>query len=140
EDIKKYEDEIKKTNKLTGDELKEGQILTLPGHTKDGGMITKTSDGSTQTVSPDGSLKVEHNDGTGYEWKPTADGGYSQHHFGAKPEDNHDLTRKPDGKGGYVESHTGQRPEDSYELTRTADGKYLIADKPGDQPAEKNND
>jgi hypothetical protein len=137
EDRQKYKEEIKKVNKLSSDDLKEGQHLDLPGHNEKGDLLTKEKDGTTRTVAQDGSVKVEHKDGTGLEYKPNAEGGYSEHHFGPKPEDNHDVNRKPDGKGGYTETHTGKRAEDNYEVTRTPDGKYLVADKPGDKPVDK---
>lgn len=137
EDRAKYKEEIKKVNKLTSDDLKEGQHLELPGHNEKGDLIMKEKDGGTRTVSQDGTVKIEHKDGTGLEYKPIKDGGYTEHHFGPKPEDNHDVTKKPDGQGGYKETHTGKRPEDNYEITRTADGKYLVADKAGDNPVDK---
>lgn len=73
--------------------------------------IVRDDYGNTRTTWKDGSEKVERWDGRGHERHPTSG-------------------------GGYTEKHWGPRPEDNYGLEKTADGKYLIADKPGDKPKE----
>lgn len=110
--VQSHAREIERVNHLRNTEpLREGQVLTLPGHTLDGGYVTKDSAGALHTRWQEGSERVEGSNGTGYVRHPAADGGYTQHNWGRLPENN-------------------------YDVTRTADGHYLIADRPGDVPRE----
>ncbi len=79
--------------------------------------VKKTADGGTQVTDyhgnkttswADGTVRHENADGTGDVKKPNEGGGYSEHHWGPKPEDN-------------------------YDVIKTADGKYKIADNEGDK-------
>jgi hypothetical protein len=115
EQVQSHAREIERVNHLrTSDQLREGQVLTMPGHTLDGGYVTKDATGALHTRWQEGSERVEGINGTGYVRHPAADGGYTQHNWGRLPENN-------------------------YDITRTADGHYLVADRPGDVPRESTN-
>lgn len=139
EDVNSYVKEIKKLNHIT-DPSKPAGYIDLPGHNANGDLITKSADGTKTTVGQDGSVKVENPNGTSYDMKPLAGGGYEYHHHGPKPEDNYNYTRTPDGHGGYIEKHVGSKPEDNYEVTRTGDGHYKIKDAQGERAADKFDD
>src|SRR5262249_15476608 len=109
EDIQKYKMELEVVNRVTGP-LKEGQVLKLPGHTKDGGFVLEESDGSKVTRWQDGVERGESKDGKA---------GY---------------VRKPDEKsGGYSEHRWGPNASDNYELIKTGDRRYLVKDATSDQ-------
>ncbi len=110
EEIAKHVKEIARLSGIENpDKIKPGQELIIPGHTKDGGMVLEDNAGSKYTRWQDGTLRVENADQSGYVQKPTADGGYTEHHWGKHEDQN-------------------------YELTKTGDGKYLVADSPCDVP------
>lgn len=112
--VDKYVKEIQHVNKLKNDEIKNGSVLQLPGHTKDGGFTVPTHDIKT-TSWPDGRQQIEY----------------------AAP-DNRKTMRTPGADGSYTLQSSGPRPEDNFFLQKTADGKYLISDKPGDKPIAVN--
>lgn len=138
EEINNYVKEIKKLNNIKDNTPTGG--IDVPGHNKNGDIITKSPDGTKRIVSQDGSVKIENPNGTSYDMKPMAGGGYEYKHHGPKPENNYAYTRTPDGHGGYTEKHTGSRPEDNYELTRTPDGHYKIKDASGEKSGDKFDD
>lgn len=112
EDIAKHVRELERVNHLRPKQpLREGTELTMPGHTADGGYVTKDAAGRTHTRWADNTERVEGSDGTGYVRKTADDGSYTEHHWGRNPQQN-------------------------YELTKTADVRYLVADRPGEQPHE----
>jgi LysM repeat protein len=114
EEIRAHVKEIARVNHIPNPDLiRDGQELVLPGHTADGGFVTKDNAGSTLTRWQDGTERVENKDKTGFVRKPAED-----------------------GSGAYTEHHWGPQPENNFELTKTADGKFLFADKQGDQPKE----
>lgn len=105
EEIQKHVREIARINNIKNpDKPLDGTPVTLPGHDKYGGMVTQDAEGNKRTVYLNGDMVFQNKDGTGLTHKPTADGsGYSEHHWGPRPEDN-------------------------YELRKTADGRYEVAD------------
>lgn len=114
EEIRAHVKEIARINHIKDpDRISVGQELVLPGHTADGGFVTKDNSGSTLTRWQDGTERVENKDKTGFVRKPNAD-----------------------GSGAYEEHHWGPQPKDNFDVTKTADGKFLFSDKPGDQPKE----
>lgn len=99
------------TKKPDGDENHWGPKNTdnfTVHKTADGGTEVTDYHGSKTTTWKDGTVKHENTDGTGSVQKPNEGGGYSEHHWGPKPEDN-------------------------YDVIKTADGKYKIADNEGDK-------
>jgi len=113
EDIQKYKKEVEVVNKVT-DPLKQGQVLKLPGHTKNGGFVLEESDGSKVTRWQDGIERGESKDGKA---------GY---------------VRKPDEKsGGYTEHRWGPNASDNYELIKTGDRRYLVKDATSDRSVDK---
>jgi len=139
EEIDAYTKEIRKVNHMDDPGAKTSGYLDLPGANKDGAMITKDADGTTHLVNQDGSIAVTNKDGTGYEMKPIASGGYEFHHHGPTAQDSYDYSRTPDGHGGYVEKHSGKDPKDNYEITRTPDGHYKIKDAAGERDYNEHN-
>ncbi|HEY9868001.1 MAG TPA: hypothetical protein V6D08_02235, partial [Candidatus Obscuribacterales bacterium] len=85
-------------NEINGGFVMEGQELILPGHTADGGFVTRGAEGSRQTSWADGVVRINNADGTGWVRRPSADGGMTEHHWGPNSGDNFDLTRTPDGR------------------------------------------
>ncbi len=114
ETVEKYIKEIEHVNKLKNDVIKDGTILQLPGHTKDGGFTVPTHDIKT-TNWPDGRQQIEY-----------------------KEPDNRKTMRTPGPDGFYTLQSSGPRPEDNFVLQKTADGKYSITDKAGDKPIAVN--
>ncbi len=113
EQITAYEKEIAIVNGIDAKNPGnlDGKDINLPGHTRDGGIVTLDENYRSTTRWKNGAEKISDPDGRGYE-------------------------RQPDGSGGYKESHWGPRQGDQFELTTTKDGKQLIADKPGETPRE----
>lgn len=110
EEVAKHVKEIARLSGIENpDKIQPGQELTIPGHTKDGGMVLDDAAGSRYTRWQDGTVRVENLDQSGYVQKPTGDGGYTEHHWGPHADQN-------------------------YEITKTGDGKYLVADSPCDVP------
>ncbi len=113
-DIQKHMKEIQVVNGYPPTlKIEPGDVLTLPGHTKDGGYISSTfGHPGTRTVWPDGRVKEEYNDGTGFERTPVPHKGK----YAA------DLDRSfPE----FVEKHHGPNPKDNYEIHK-AIGEYTI--------------
>lgn len=112
EDVAKHVRELERVNHLRPSQpLREGVELTMPGHTADGGYVTKDAAGRTHTRWSDRTERIEGTDGTGSVRRTADDGSYTEHHWGRSPQQN-------------------------YELTKTADGRYLVADRPGEAPHE----
>lgn len=104
EEVKAHVKEIARINGIKDvNKPLDGSPMVLPGHTKDGGFVTEDAQGNKRTIWHDGVVRIENNDGSGYVRKPSADGSYSEHHWGRNPQEN-------------------------YELRKTADGKYEVAD------------
>lgn len=78
----------------------------------DGSYQGKDKAGNTHTKWDDGKERVDYPDGRGY-------------------------TRTPDGNGGYSEHHWGKRPEDNFDNKVNADGKVEVQEKPTDKPHEQ---
>jgi YD repeat-containing protein len=97
-------------NEVNGGFVMEGQELILPGHTSDGGFVTRGAEGSRQTAWADGVVRINNADGTGWVRRFSTDGGMSEHHWGPNPGDNFDLTRTPDGR--YRIAEAGRDAED----------------------------
>ena len=76
----------------------EGQSIRLPGHTRDGALVTEDDNHNRKTVWADGSVVVKNADGTGYDYHPKSDGSYTEHRWGPDPEDNYDVQRTADGR------------------------------------------
>ncbi|MBX9571889.1 MAG: LysM peptidoglycan-binding domain-containing protein [Candidatus Obscuribacterales bacterium] len=89
--------------------LHAGDKLQVPGHTKDGGFITKDEQGNKHTQWPDGSYRFEEKNGK----------------FG--------VDRVPDGKGGYYEQGWGKNADDNYKIARDKDGQYHMLDSDGNK-------
>ncbi|GEM_PF-1095658 len=124
-EIHQYVKEIAKQNHLKNPNLiLDGQKLQLPGHTADGGYSTLDADGNKETRWKDGRLRVDYRDGTGLEMKPGGAGGYSEHHWGPKPQDNYDQVLKPDGTLEKTDSHGNK-------YTQYADGNTKVENKNG---------
>ncbi|MBX9567828.1 MAG: hypothetical protein K2X77_02995 [Candidatus Obscuribacterales bacterium] len=113
DDVAKHARELERVNHLRPNQaLREGTELTMPGHTADGGYVTRDAAGRTHTRWADNTERVEGTDGSGHVRRFNAeDGSYTEHHWGRNPQQN-------------------------YELTKTADGRYLVADRPGETPHE----
>lgn len=113
EDVAKHVHELERVNHLRQNRpLREGQELTLPGHTADGGYVLKDAAGRTQTRWADDTERVEGADGSGH------------------------VRRYNAADGSYTEHHWGRNPQQNYELTKTADGRYLVSDNPAEAPHE----
>ncbi len=114
EQIKKHVHEIALLNQISETkevlpgfhQLEKNEQVKLPGHDKSGSTIFADSQGTRFSYATDGKTKVEYKDGTGYVRSPNESGGYTDAHFGAKPEDRFDVTVGADGS---VEKST--RPE-----------------------------
>ncbi len=104
EEINKHVREIARVNDIKNPNQRlDGTALSLPGHTKNGSFVSKDGDGNKRTVWPDGTVSVDHTDGTRY-------------------------VRSPEEGGGYTENHYGRKPQDNYVVECTADGKYRVAE------------
>lgn len=112
EEVQKHVREIARVNHIQNpDRIQAGQELVLPGHTADGGFVSRDNAGATMTRWQDGVERVENRDGTGYVRQPVEGGGYTEHHWGPQQQDN-------------------------FEVTRTSDGRILRSDQPGEQQRE----
>ncbi|MBX9568012.1 MAG: LysM peptidoglycan-binding domain-containing protein [Candidatus Obscuribacterales bacterium] len=166
QEVQQHIDEIAKLNKIKNPNLiLDGQVLKIPGHTADGGTVTKTESGDTVTAWKDKTVRVDRQDNTGY--VKTADG--TEVHWGPKNKDNFSVSitddggravkdyngntttswddgvvrkenadgtgsvRRPAEGGGYTEHNWGPKTEDNYDVVKTSDGKYKIADGEGDK-------
>jgi hypothetical protein len=100
DEVEKYVKEITKHNQLTPPvRLSEGQELKLPGHTKDGGYVTRDDKGNTTTLWKGGRERVVHPGGDWYECAPLPLGGWREEHGGHKrPEENFVLVTGKDGR------------------------------------------
>jgi LysM repeat protein len=114
EEIRKHVTEIARVNHIENpNRIEVGQQLVLPGHTADGGFVSRDSSGAVLTRWQDGTERIENSDHTGFVRNPN-----------------------PDHSGAYTEHHWGPQPQDNFEVTRTQDGRLLFADRPGEQPRE----
>lgn len=99
EEIDKHVKELAKINDIKDpSKALEGQPITAPGHDKYGGMVTIDADGNKRHSYQDNAYVVWNKNGSGNDHHPTKDGGYTEHHWGPKPEDNYELRRTADGK------------------------------------------
>lgn len=100
EDVRRHVREIERVNHLRhGQAIPEGRRLILPGHTADGGYVMLGDGSERRTTWADGVQRVERPDHTGYVRRPTDDhGGYTEHRWGPRSEDNLDFTRTADGR------------------------------------------
>lgn len=95
--------EIAKVNGVENPKmLHAGDKLQVPGHTKDGGFITKDEQGNKHTQWPDGSYRFEEKNGS---WG---------------------VDRVPDGKGGYYERGFGRNPDDNYKIAHDREGYHIL--------------
>ncbi len=94
--------------------------LRLPGRTVEGVLIEDEDHAPSvrRTVWNNGSERIERQDGEG---NLTGAG----------------LVRTPESSGGYVEHHWGPRTEDNYDLTRSAEGRYLVSAPPGAEAVDR---
>jgi len=116
EEIQKHVKEIAKINHIKNpDKPLDGTPITLPGHDKHGGFVTRDAYDNQRTLYQDGAVVVTNKDGSGYDYHQEADGSYKEHHWGPRPQDN-------------------------YELRKTADGKYEVADAGKDNFKEPSED
>lgn len=100
--------EIAKVNGIENPKmLHAGDKLQVPGHTKDGGFITKDEQGNKHTQWENGSYRFEEKNG---KWG---------------------VDRVPDGKGGYYEQGWGKNPDDNYRIAKDKQGQYHILDADG---------
>ncbi len=108
DEVQKHAREIARLNKIEDPNRPlEGQHLKLPGHTKDGGFVTQDRAGNKRTVWDDGTVRVENKDGTGSVRKWQGEGtGYTEHHWGPKPQDNYEIRKTEDGKYEVAEAGT----------------------------------
>ena len=98
EEIHQYVKEVAKLNGIKNPDLIiDGHQLKLPGHTKDGGLVTVDKDGNKTTEWKDGRYRVDSTDGTGFEVKPDQTGGYTEKHWGRHPQDNFERAATKDG-------------------------------------------
>ncbi len=107
-EVARHAEEIAKVNGIENPRMiHPGDKLQVPGHTTDGGFITRDEQGNTQTQYQDGRYQFESKDG---KWG---------------------VVRQPDGKGGYYEEGWGKQSEENYRIQKTKDGEYLILDHQG---------
>lgn len=86
--------------------------------TEDGGRAVKDYYGNTKTSWDDGVVRQENVDGTGSVRRPVEGGGYTQHNWGPRNEDNFDLVKTADGKYRIADSEgdkVGHEPKDENE-------------------------
>lgn len=85
---------------------KEHSPITSAGYDQFGGKITIDSAGNKRISYADKAYVQYNKDGTGHDHKPTKDGGYTEHHWGPKPQDNYELRRTADGRIQTADSWT----------------------------------
>jgi LysM repeat protein len=118
DEIQKHAREIARVNHITNpNRIHAGQDLTLPGHTHDGGFVSNDNAGSTLTRWHDGTERITNSDNTGYVRKPTADGGYNEHHWGPQPENNFEVTSTPEGRLQFAD-RPGEQPRELYDTNQ----------------------
>lgn len=105
-DATAYLSELMLANHLkAGEKLKPGRELDMPGHSKDGAFVVKTSSNDQKISWADGHQVVLHENSTGYSVTPTADGGTETVGWGNRPESNFDLIHQPTGDFRVKDSH-----------------------------------
>lgn len=92
-EILQYVKETAKLNNIKNPDLIHvGDSLNLPGHTKDGGLVTVDKDGNKSTEWKDGHYRVDNKDKTGFEVTPDTKGGFGEKHWGPAVKDNYERT------------------------------------------------
>lgn len=106
-DTANYAREILAVNNFKSEsEIRSIDWILLPGHKPDGSIVTKSLQTTVRrTVSPTGSEIAEDR--------------------------RHGYTRIGNTEGGYSEKHYGERPEDNFSINRTNDGDYIVLDEGG---------
>jgi len=98
EEVRLHVREIERLNHISSSSrISSGVTLILPGHTRDGGFVTRDEDGARRTEWSNGGYRIERSDGTGSVHTPGPSNTFTERHWGPLPRENWTGIRWADG-------------------------------------------